>query len=765
MLFNLRLNLAKKGKFLLRLGKMQLRTKFLLALLSTSAGLTMGTLLTVRFTVERQVRSSIRQELQNSVKTFRIFQQQKSIGLAQSADFIANLPTVRALVATQDGPTIQDASTGLLRQSGAALLLFADRTGRLSGLESPVAALDRQQAQKFLDGTLSGGFDGDLWVVDGHLFQVHVQPVELGQGPSRSAMGILVLGDEINREDSKSFSELAGCDVAFLWGDAVLSSTLPEAIKSFVTPRLMLPAIATEANPQEVSLAGERFLAASLQISSIQGTPLYLTVFKSFDKATAFLSQLNRLLVALGLVTLISASLLAFFLAKNFTRSLGSLVSGVKALERGDYEYPLEAFSRDEVGVVTDAFAKMRSGLQEGKQEQVKLEARLRQAHKMEAVGRLAGGVAHDFNNLLTIIRGHSDLLIDKPGIDESERRSLDQIKKAANRAVAMTRQLLAFSRKQVLQPKILDLNSVLTELSKMLSRLIGEQIDYRFEPQQDLLRVLADPGQIEQVVMNLAVNARDAMPSGGTLWIRTASAHLCPADLSARPAMSAGSYVLISVSDTGHGMDEETKSHIFEPFFTTKEVGKGTGLGLATVYGIVKQSGGFIWVDSTPGKGTTFEIYLPAVEGEIAPCDEIVRNTFALSGSETVLIAEDEEGVRDLAARILRSSGYKVLEAKDGMDALQVAQVYEGPIHVLLTDIVMPRLGGPDLAERLKSVRPDLRVVMMSGYSDYLSKESERLDSTGPVLQKPFTLTSLLSRIRETLRPSALEEVAALRE
>jgi two-component system cell cycle sensor histidine kinase/response regulator CckA len=457
-------------------------------------------------------------------------------------------------------------------------------------------------------------------------------------------------------------------------------------------------------------------------------------------------------LVFVGLLTVGAGSLLGFLIADNFTRPLAKLVGGVKALEAGDYDHPLENSSGDEVGVVTAAFTRLRESLQKGQQEQVKLEERLRQAHKMEAIGRLAGGVAHDFNNLLTIIRGHTDLLADRLGADDSQKRSVEQIQKASNRAVGMTRQLLAFSRMQVLQPSILDLNSVISEMGKMLPRLIGEHIEFTFIPEPILAAVKADPGQIEQVLMNLAVNARDAMPDGGKVVVQTHNVSLSAAEAAKRPVMSPGEYVLVSVSDTGHGMNEETKARIFEPFFTTKEVGKGTGLGLATVYGIVKQSGGFIWVESSPGKGAIFEIYLPKASGKVSEVGPEPPSRIESRGTETILLVEDEQGVRDLASHFLRASGYSVLEAGDGVQALEVAERYPGPIHLLLSDMVMPRMSGQELMQRLLGARKDMKIILMSGYSEYNGTEFRQADSLFLRLGKPFSLASLVAKVREAL-------------
>ena len=384
--------------------------------------------------------------------------------------------------------------------------------------------------------------------------------------------------------------------------------------------------------------------------------------------------------------------------------------------------------------------------------DQRRLEDQLRQAQKMEAVGRLAGGVAHDFNNLLMVIQGHTSLLAERLAEGSAERRSVDQIQKSAERAAALTRQLLAFSRLQVMQPKVLDLNTVVADMGKMLRRVIGEHIELilRYEP--NLGRVKADPGQLEQVLLNLVVNARDAMPSGGKLAVETANLTLDTAGAQRLPSLRPGSYVVLTVSDTGVGMDAETQSHIFEPFFTTKDHGKGTGLGLATVYGIVQQSGGNVTVYSQPGEGATFRVYLPCVE-EPADRGSGVRPRPAMpKGSETILLAEDETEVRELVREALRRGGYAVLEARDGAEALRLAENYGGPIHLLLTDVVMPNLGGPDLAARLSASRPGLRVIYMSGYSEFIAAGHGGISPFAYFLQKPFGMELMGRKVREVL-------------
>jgi PAS domain S-box-containing protein len=379
-------------------------------------------------------------------------------------------------------------------------------------------------------------------------------------------------------------------------------------------------------------------------------------------------------------------------------------------------------------------------------------EEQLRQALKMEAVGKLAGGVAHDFNNLLTAITGHSEMCLRRLTPDNSFYNHIHQIKKAGDRAAALTRQLLAFSRKQILQPELLDLNHIVIELSKMLQRLIGEDVDLRMELAADLGKVKADPNQLEQVLMNLVVNARDAMPKGGKLTVETSNEHLDEKFADSHMSVPAGRYVMLAVTDSGCGMDAQTQARIFEPFFTTKEVGKGTGLGLATVYGIVKQSEGSIWVYSELGRGTTFKIYLPVAEGSMGEAPATINDLELSRGAETVLLVEDEEVVREMATEILRESGYLVLEAKDPNEALTLAAQYRKEIHVMLTDVVMPQMSGRELAEQLMPIRPDMKVLYMSGYTDDAIVHHGVLEEGMAFIAKPFSINALTRKIRETL-------------
>lgn len=384
------------------------------------------------------------------------------------------------------------------------------------------------------------------------------------------------------------------------------------------------------------------------------------------------------------------------------------------------------------------------------------LEDQFRQAQKMEAVGRLAGGVAHDFNNLLTVITGFTDLLLADFGSDDPRRSDLQQVRMAADKAAGLTRQLLAFSRQQVIEPRVVNLEDVVNQTQKLLANLIGEDIDFTTQFGSTPCVVVIDPGQLEQVIMNLVVNARDAMPTGGKLTIETACVDLDANYAAVHWPATTGRYAMLAVSDTGIGMDEATQARIFEPFFTTKESGKGTGLGLATVYGIVKQSGGFIWAYGEPGKGAVFKIYFPLSEEEPSPARESQTPLAAPRGTETVMLVEDSEAVRFIARRTLEQQGYEVIEAPSGREALELAASPDRRIDLLLTDVVMPEMSGRVLAEKFATYQPNAKVLYMSGYTDDAVIRHGVLRAKTPFLQKPFTPLALAIRVREVLDAQA---------
>jgi two-component system cell cycle sensor histidine kinase/response regulator CckA len=380
------------------------------------------------------------------------------------------------------------------------------------------------------------------------------------------------------------------------------------------------------------------------------------------------------------------------------------------------------------------------------------LEEQLYQSQKMEAVGRLAGGVAHDFNNILTVIRGCSEFIISSLKEDDSLHQDAASVIQASEQAACLTRQLLAFSRKQVLQPKVFDLNNIVSIMDKMFRRIIGEHIELNTMLGSESLPVKADPGQLEQVIMNLVINARDAMPQGGRLTLESTRVFLDEAYCRLHVDVTPGSYVLLAISDTGMGMDTETQTRIFEPFFTTKDKERGTGLGLATVHGIIRQSEGFIWVYSEPGQGTTFKIYLPEAQEKLPEQGQASAPTASWQGQETVLVVEDEELVRRVARRILQNYGYIILEASTGREALVIGEEYPGPIHLLLTDVMMPEMGGKELVDRWKDQHPETQVIFTSGYTENAIVHNGNLDPDIHFIQKPYRPNALARMVREVL-------------
>jgi len=433
---------------------------------------------------------------------------------------------------------------------------------------------------------------------------------------------------------------------------------------------------------------------------------------------------------------------------ERFIRS-GYRISDEESIEM-DAQGQRRVFRNTMVGTVVDGHWVRTWGITRDVTERKHLEEQLRNAQQLEAIGRLAGGVAHDFNNILSIIMGHAELLL-AGDVDERSRTGLEQMRRAAERAASLTQQLLAFSRKQVLQPRMLDLNETVSDVEKMLARVIGEDIELIAGLHPSLMTVKADPSQLERVLINLAVNARDAMPQGGKLSMETSNVELKPEqarDLDLPP----GHYVMLKVSDTGNGMDGATLSHAFEPFFTTKPMGKGTGLGLSTVYGIIKQSGGGIQVDSKPGLGSSFRIYLPATEGDRGRQGDRLLPSSVAGGAETILVAEDEPDLRELTRIFLESYGYKVLEAASAEEAIRTADEFGRPIHLLLTDVIMPGMSGRQLAEKMLGQNPNTKIVYMTGYTDDMIVQHKVLEPGVQLLQKPFTKAELALKIRSTL-------------
>ena len=728
-----------------------LRAKFLISLVVVTAGLTCATLLVVRHTAEVHLQREIEQDARNALSTFEVLQHQHEISLSHKADLLATLAALR----NQDPSVIEEPSQDPWQSQDCNLLALADGSGKVIGLHTTTPGLSVSTAQSLLRRSLRDHAKKAWWYDGSDLYEVVLQPT-YSSAQSRARVGTVAVGYQIGGATVDELRETSSTQVAFRYGNDVVVSTLaPLSEQEFGSE------MAANAGRSQVSLQNELFLASSIDLTPDQRPGVTLTVLKPYSGAISFLSRLNHLLLGLWLVAVLAGGALVYFISDAFTRPLGRLAHGVRALESGDFAYPLEAKGGDEVAELTRSFDRMRATLLRNDAKRQELERQLRQSQRMEAMGRLAGGVAHDFNNLLTVIKGHSSLLRERLGAGDPSGENGRQIERAADRAASLTRQLLAFSRMQVLQPKVVDLNVLVEDMGQMLKRLVREDITFSFNPGQSLGHVKADPTQIEQVILNLTVNACDAMPQGGRLTIETYNVDVDELASQRRLPMPPGHYVALAVTDTGMGMDTQTKARIFEPFFTTKEMGKGTGLGLATVYGVVKQSEGFIWVESEPGKGARFEVYLARVDDAVESSRPEKGRPDSERRGETILIAEDEDSVRELASEFLRSAGYTVLTADNGVEALNIAKRAR-EISLLLTDVVMPKLRGPELAERLRRLRAEIGVIYMSGYLEYDRGNGEFLDD-GFFLQKPFSRDALVKKVDEALSRRKSAEARSL--
>jgi signal transduction histidine kinase/CheY-like chemotaxis protein len=652
-----------------------------------------------------------------------------------------------------DVTTINDAGEDPWQSPGRDLLALADQNGRILAMHTTAGEFPISAAEAMLRRSRRAGDVSGWWYSGAQLYQIAVQPFYSDPPSNKVFSGMVIAGRGIDAQELRDLGKISSSQVALRYGDDIVASTIPALKQAELADQLR-----EQAPPEQLQIDGERYWGSLRTLTPGVKPPVSLIVLKSDREAIALLARLNHLLLGLGFVAVLAGGALVFAICDRFTRPLGSLLGGVGALEKGDFEYRLNPRGTDEVAQLTRAFGRMRSTLRTNEAQRQKLEDHLRQSQKMEAIGRLAGGVAHDFNNLLTVIKGHTALMLEQLRPGDSLYSGSQQIEQAADRAASLTRQLLAFCRMQVLQPKILDLNALISDMAKMLTRLIRADILFSFRPDEGLGQVKADPGQLEQVILNFTVNAVDAMPNGGTLTIETHNVIVDENVARNRPLVPLGSYVMLAVTDTGTGMDAQTKARIFEPFFTTKELGKGTGLGLATVYGVIKQSGGWIWVESEPGKGTRFEVYLPRAVEVAEPRTAPVKAAVAGSRGEAVLIAEDEDAVRDLASRFLKSAGYTVLSARSGPEALESARRWGKPIDLLLTDMVMAHIRGTELAALLRRFYPAIKTVYMSGYQDYGANE-RGLEKGCLFVQKPFSRDNLLDVIAQALKADRVEK------
>jgi signal transduction histidine kinase len=719
--------------------------------------------------------------------------------LVWTSSVLTESPTLRAAIETyrlESGPgpgvhaqllgTIQREVERIASGLGNDLLVVTDEHGRV------LAASERRAARPALGDDLAAlpvvrrALDPTLPAersnfgaarFHGEYFQIGCVPIVLQDVP----IGVLILGDRLDAVVSKLREAFDG-EIVVTADDRVIGST--SSLAEF-SPA----ALPASSNEGTIRLGREDFVVEPLRLGSAPGGgPVIFYLLHSLSPVLGPLNQALRVVFLLyGLLGLVLAGVGAAVVSRSVTAPLRRFVAFMESVaQSGDYTRRFDAGPATADIRTLDAsydrliasLAQKHSELEERRAElsraNVELtehvqereraeealrasEEQLRQSQKLEAIGTLAGGVAHDFNNLLTVMQSYTELVLHELPRDGRMHDDLEQVKLATVRATALTKQLLAFSRKQVMQPKIIDPNAIVTGVEKMLQRVIGEDIDLRTVEGRPLARVLVDPGQLEQVIMNLAVNARDAMPHGGRLTITTANVRVDVDSPGRIPQMPPGEWVLLSVGDTGTGMDAATRARIFEPFFTTKEAGKGTGLGLSTVYGIVKQSGGFITVASEPGQGTTFSIYFPPVADGVTEVDNGAaspggRTGRGRGGSETILVVEDEESVRSLVRRALEEMGYHVLTADRAEEAERQASRHVGPIHLLVTDVIMPGATGRELRDRLVPRHPGMRVLFISGYTGDAITQRGVLGPGFELLEKPFTPAALGDRVREIL-------------
>jgi len=702
--------------------------------------LTASVLVLVQARMRKQVRTDLASTLRTESRVYAEIERVRREQAQQSADLIANQSSLKALMSTNDPLTVDDGSQAILPTSHADLLILENPAGEMLALHSKSAEVTPTVVKPLMQSSTT---DEDWWVIGGHLYDVNLVAIVAGSGAEERVLGRMALGREIRSETILNGADFGKSAFTFERKGRVLLSSLPSNMWNDLESAL--PEDSAQPNAvREFEVRGERYFASFAELPGEH--PVRLYCLQSYDQATAFLHALNRMLLILGAVAVLAGALIAFLLSRQITRPLEQLLVGTQALQNGDFEFQIPVRGNDEVADLGRAFDQMRDSLKKSR------EGMLRSA-RLEAVGRLAGGVAHDFNNLVMIIKGYSDMLLDSAS--PQSRPHLEEIKRAGDRASALTRQLLAFSRKQILEPQVLDPNQTVRNMVKMLRVLIGEDIELVTSLSDQIGRVQADPGQLEQVVMNLAVNARDAMPEGGKLVIETQGCHLDEEYAAANTEARPGVYVLIAVTDNGCGMSKETQSQIFEPFFTTKEQGKGTGLGLATVYGIVKQSRGHISVYSEIGHGTTFKVYLPALD-KTAPVALPQQARAAVKGVGTVLLVEDEPALRALAVASLQKLGYTVLQAGNGLEALAIVDQHPAKIDVVVADIVMPRMGGPEFVEKLRAKRDDFSVIFMTGYTEASVLENAKIGTGSVLLNKPFSAEVLAAKINELQQKSA---------
>jgi signal transduction histidine kinase/ActR/RegA family two-component response regulator len=705
----------------------------------------------------RSARQNVADEILVGGRVFDRLFASRTEQLAEAARLLSGDFAFKTVYFTSDAGTVLSAlQNHQARISADVMVLVSPEHLLVADTLHPRARETRFSFPELIRTAEETGEAASIVFIDGRPYQMVIVPLLAPVPVAWIGMGFMI-DDELARD----LQRLAHVHVSFVrprpgGGWSAPASSLPSPLRGALLGSLP---DRLDGSPETFSLSldGHEYVSHVTPLSRREGVGLAAVLQKSVDEALQPLSRLRTVLIAILAGAMLVSLAGGVLIARTVSRPVETLVRGVRKIERGDYSHRVTVKQQDELAELAAAINHMTVGIAQREEALRQSEEQLLQSQKMEAVGRLAGGIAHDFNNLLVVITGRAELLRARVDDDEALRRDLDLIADAGRRASGLTQQLLAFSRKQVLQPKVLDLNEVVANMGTMLRRVIGEDVDLMIVVGANLGRVRADPGQLEQIIVNLVVNARDAMPKGGRLIVKTANVDLDDAFVRRHSGARAGPHVMLAVSDTGDGMSAEVLPHIFEPFFTTKSRGRGTGLGLSTVYGIVRQHDGSITVESEPGLGTTFKIHLPRVEEVPESLGRRPEPMGALRGSETILLVEDEDGVRRLAREVLEMNGYTVLEAPDGAAALRIGTRYPGPIHLLLTDVVMPAMSGRELGEQLLLLRPELRVIYMSGYTDDAILDRGLPESSMPFLPKPFTPVDLARKVRDVLQTEPL--------
>ncbi len=680
---------------------------------------------------------------------------------AAQAALVTALPVFRAHMTdprlASDIATLEAMSEEYRRQLKADFIVITEHTGRWT---SQSGWPGRGEQADFLRASISKAVAGhpqrDIIVAGQRLYLVVSEPARFAD----EVLGTLTVGFALDDGVARRLAGLAQGDVNLVVDGRLYASSLTGADRAAIEGLLRDGAIKPGEAPEIERIGNGEYVVDSfpLRASASAREAGRLILLHDWRPTAQFVAEVRSRLAAAGLVIFALAVGAGVMFSRRISRPLQDLADAARDIAAGNWMRRVAPGGTAEATIMAEAFNDMTVSLRQSHEEVRKRDDQLRQAQKMEAIGRLAGGVAHDFNNLLTAIKGYSELLLES--LDRGDRRREDvlEITRATDRAAGLTRQLLAFSRRQLVTPRVLQLDTVVSGMGQMLRRLIGEHIELTSTVPADVWPIRADAGQMEQVVMNLVVNARDAMPSGGKVHVELANVIFTEPSVIRGLVVPAGSYVRLSVSDTGCGMDQETVSRIFEPFFTTKAEDRGTGLGLATVYGIVEQAGGVIQVETAPDAGTTFQVFLPRTFDQDLPAAIHPLETSAapLHTAVTVLLVEDDERVRTLLANRVSQLGYSVLEAEGGEQAIEVARAHSGPIHLLLTDVVMPRLNGRELAEQLAVERSEMRVLFMSGYSDDAILRHGIETATSQFIQKPFSIDALGSKIQEALRSAS---------